>query len=135
MRAVALDFDQRKLIEWDAPAPLITAQDQVLFQVEEVGVCGTDRELASFVLGRPPEGESRLVIGHEALGRVLAIGPAVRFIRPGDWVVPMIRRPCPAGCPSCARRRADLCTTGAYTERGIYGLHGYFCELAVDAER
>ncbi|HTM49004.1 MAG TPA: alcohol dehydrogenase catalytic domain-containing protein [Bryobacteraceae bacterium] len=135
MRAVALDFNERRLIEWDAPAPRILRQDEVLFQVEEVGVCGTDRELALFHLGHPPEGESRLVIGHEAFGRVRATGSAVRSFQPGDCVVPMIRRRCPAVCPSCARGRFDLCTTGQYGERGIYGLHGYFCELAVDSER
>jgi threonine dehydrogenase-like Zn-dependent dehydrogenase len=106
-----------------------------LFRVDEVGVCGTDRELASFRLGYPPEGESFLVLGHEATGRVIEVGAAVTSLRPGDCVVPMIRRACSPSCPCCARRRSDLCVSGKYRERGIFGLHGYFCEMAVDSEQ
>jgi len=135
MRAVALDFEQRALLEREVHAPKIAQDDQVLFRVEEVGVCGTDRELALFHRGYPPEGESFLVLGHEATGRVIEVGGAVTSLRPGDCVVPMIRRGCSPPCSCCARRRTDLCVSGNYRERGIFGLHGYFCEMAVDSER
>ncbi len=135
MRAVTLDFEERRLVERDVAAPSIEAEDQVLFRVQEVGVCGTDRELAAFRLGYPPGGERSLVLGHEASGRVVETGRAVTRFRAGDCVVPMIRRPCFPPCSSCIRQRNDLCLTGRYTERGIFGRHGYFCELAVDAER
>jgi threonine dehydrogenase-like Zn-dependent dehydrogenase len=135
VRAVGLDFEQRRLIERDVPEPAIREENEVLFRVEEVGVCGTDRELASFYRGYPPEGESFLVLGHEARGRVIAIGAGVTSLRVGDSVVPMIRRGCAPACSCCARRRSDLCLSGNYNERGIFGLHGYFCEMAVDAEQ
>jgi threonine dehydrogenase-like Zn-dependent dehydrogenase len=135
MRAVALDFARRALLEREIPEPRIARDDQVLFRVEEVGVCGTDRELASFRLGYPPDGESFLVLGHEAAGRVVEVGAAVASLRRGDCVVPMIRRGCSPLCACCARRRSDLCVSGNYRERGIFGLHGYFCEMAVDSER
>jgi threonine dehydrogenase-like Zn-dependent dehydrogenase len=135
MRAVTLDFARRALMEREVRAPQIARDDQVLFRVEEVGVCGTDRELASFRLGYPPEGESFLVLGHEAIGRVIEVGAAVTSLRAGDCVVPMIRRGCSPPCPCCARRRSDLCVSGNYRERGIFGLHGYFCEMAVDSEQ
>jgi threonine dehydrogenase-like Zn-dependent dehydrogenase len=66
---------------------------------------------------------------------VIQTGGLVTSLRVGDCVVPMIRRGCAPPCPCCARRRADLCVSGNYRERGIFGLHGYFCELAVDAEQ
>ena len=135
MRAVALDFEQRLLLEREIGAPAIARDDEVLFRVEQVGVCGTDRELALFHRGYPPDGESFLVLGHEAAGRVIEVGVAVTSLRPGDCVVPMIRRECSPPCPCCARRRSDLCVSGNYRERGIFGLHGYFCEMAVDSER
>jgi threonine dehydrogenase-like Zn-dependent dehydrogenase len=135
MRAVALDFERRALMEREVPVPEIARDDHVLFRVEEVGVCGTDRELALFRLGYPPDGESILVLGHEAAGRVIEVGAGVTSLRPGDCVVPMIRRECSPPCPCCARRRSDLCVSGNYRERGIFGLHGYFCETAVDSER
>jgi glucose 1-dehydrogenase len=132
MRAVVLDYEQRALAEREAPPPAITRPDEVLFRVEEVGVCGTDRELASFRIGYPPEGERCLVLGHEALGTVLEAGPEAAHLRPGDLVVPMVRRPCRPACRSCLRGRADLCLTGKCTERGIFGAHGFFSEQAVE---
>lgn len=135
MRAVGLDYGSRRLATWSMPPPRVVLDDHVLFEIHEIGVCGTDRELALFHFGYPPEGQERLVLGHEALGRVLAVGQAVKSLQPGDWVTPMVRRPCSPPCPSCARDRRDLCTTFQYTERGIFGENGYFCELAVDRER
>ena len=73
-----------------------------------------------------------MILGHEAAGEVLACGEAVTGFRPGDHVVPMVRRGCSPPCPSCASGRRDLCITGKYTERGIFGAHGYFAEFAVD---
>lgn len=73
-----------------------------------------------------------MVLGHEAAGEVVACGPAVTALRPGDNVVPMVRRACAPPCVRCAAGRRDLCLTGRYTERGIFGAHGYFAEFAVD---
>lgn len=133
MRAVALDYEHRQLTRRELPAPQPAADDQVLFRVQEVGVCGTDRALAGFRLGFPPAGEPFLVLGHEALGQVVEVGPAATTLRPGDWVVPMVRRPCRPPCPACARGRRDLCVSGKSLERGIFGLHGYFTEYALDS--
>ncbi len=132
MRAIGLDYERKQLVETRIPAPERRGSDEVLFRVHEVGVCGTDRELAAFRLGYPPAGESFLVLGHEALGRVEEVGTGVRGLQRGDWVVPMIRRACSPPCPSCARGRRDLCVSGRAPERGIFGWHGYFTEWAVD---
>jgi threonine dehydrogenase-like Zn-dependent dehydrogenase len=117
----------------DLPSPADLKPDEVIFRVSEIGVCGTDRELARFRFGAPPVGETRLILGHEALGQVRVAGSAVEGLKPGDWVAPMIRRACSPPCRSCAAQRPDLCMTGRYGERGIMGLHGYFTSLAVDA--
>ncbi len=134
MRAVTLDYHDRRLYKREMPEPAIAKSSQVLFRILEAGVCGTDRELANFRLGSPPEGESQLILGHEALGQVIATGDAVSTIKAGDLVVPMVRRACAPACISCARNRRDLCVTGNYRERGIVGAHGYFAEFAVDDE-
>jgi threonine dehydrogenase-like Zn-dependent dehydrogenase len=132
MRSLVLDLEHRRLEELELPEPLVRGDRDVLFRVQEVGVCGTDRELVSFRLPWREGDASAIVIGHEALGQVLETGTAVDGIRPGDWVVPMIRRPCAGDCPPCSSARPDLCVTGGYTERGIFGLDGYFSEFAVD---
>jgi glucose 1-dehydrogenase len=134
MKALALDFEARTLGWSELDPPDFIGHSEVLYRVHEVGVCGTDRALASFAFGAPPAGETRLVLGHEALGQVMNTGKGVRTLNHGDWVVPMVRRACKVPCSSCARGRRDLCTTGKYTERGILGLHGYFTERAIDAE-
>lgn len=134
MRALALDFETRTLGWRDTAGPSFSGAREVLFRVHEVGVCGTDRALAAFQLGKAPQGETHLVLGHEALGQVIDVGAGVETLNRGDWVVPTVRRACQPACRSCKRGRRDLCTSGRYTERGIFGLHGYFTERAVDHE-
>jgi threonine dehydrogenase-like Zn-dependent dehydrogenase len=134
MRAAGLDYEFQALVEREMPEPRPCAAGEVLLRVREVGVCGTDRELASFSFGFPPAGESFLVLGHEAVAQVVEAGPEVKTLCRGDWVAPMVRRSCSPPCPSCARGRRDLCVSGKALERGIFGLHGYFAEYAVDAE-
>lgn len=134
MRAVVVDYESRRLEKRDVREPAITATNQALIQVHQAGVCGTDREIASFRIAFPPPGESYLTIGHEAVAQVLETGRDVKNVAPGDWVAPIVRRPCPA-CSACASGRADLCLSGKYRERGIVAAHGYFTELAVDDSR
>lgn len=134
MKAVALNYADRTLIEKQVPEPVLQDEKDVLFQVREVGICGTDRDLASFRLLFPSQKKDFLVLGHECMGEVLQTGPEVNSVRPGDFVVPIVRRPCSLPCRWCATARRDLCSTGNYTERGIIGAHGYFTELAVDTE-
>lgn len=64
-----------------------------------------------------------------------AVGSGVTNFSAGDWVVPMVRRPCNGPCKPCADGRTDLCATGDYVERGIVRMHGYFTDFAVDEPR
>lgn len=131
MRAAGLDFERKTFSTFNLPDPDSPGPDEALVRVRQVGICGTDRELARFAIGSPPQGESRLALGHEALGEVIECGSASGLKR-GDWVVPAVRRSCSPPCPSCARGRRDLCQTGAALERGIFGLHGYMADYALD---
>jgi threonine dehydrogenase-like Zn-dependent dehydrogenase len=136
MRAVAVFPSDKVLKIVDHPEPGFEGDDDVLLQVLDVGICGTDREIARFEYGSPPAGSPYLVVGHESLGRVLRVGPAVTRVRPGDLVVTMVRRPCDRpDCRACTRGRQDFCFTGEFTERGIRGRHGFMTERVVDRER
>jgi len=132
MRSVAADFQSRRLLERNIAEPPPPAAGQVLLRIAAVGVCGTDRDISSFTLGEAPAGDGYLVIGHEALAQVVECGPGVGSVAAGDWVVPMIRRPCAALCDQCASGHRDLCTTLQFSERGIWRAHGYFTEYAID---
>ncbi len=132
MRALALNYDSRLLEYCDVPEPGEPGANEVLLEILEVGVCGTDRDLAQFSFGAPPKGETRLILGHEALARVRAVGSSVSKVKPGDLVVPRVRHGCLPACQSCGSNRNDLCLTGGYKERGIMGLHGFFAPLALE---
>jgi len=105
--------------------PSTVSASEVPVRVLEVGVCGTDREIAAGHFGVAPDGEELLVLGHEALGIVEREGHG--FSR-GDLVSATVRRSC-GRCLACAEGAPDSCLSGAYSERGITRLHGYAREL------
>ncbi|HEU4648383.1 MAG TPA: glucose 1-dehydrogenase [Gemmatimonadales bacterium] len=99
----------------------------VLVEAIAVGVCGTDVEIVEGRYGWPPPGRTRLVLGHESLGRVLDPGPTSEF-RKGDLVAGLVRRPDPVPCPNCAVGEPDMCRNGQYTERGIKQIDGFMSD-------
>lgn len=136
MKALAV-FPERRVIEViDTAEPAAPGARQVLLRPLEVGVCGTDKEIAAFRYGAPPQGSEYLIIGHEALAEVLEVGSEVEGLAPGELVVPMVRRPCSHRfCPACRQGRQDFCYTGDYSECGIKGIQGFACERTLqDAE-
>jgi L-iditol 2-dehydrogenase len=124
MRALLLDAE-RHLSLVAAPIPALERPDDVLVRVRAVGVCGSDLHGYLGVTGRriPP-----LVMGHEATGDVVAVGPAVRGLRPGDRVATNTIaacgrcRPCLAGERSlCEHRRIlGMDAPGAYAEYVVW---------------
>ena len=136
MKAVAVFPASRQVKIIEQEDPQLTAPDQVMLRMLDVGICGTDKEICTFEYGTPPAGDEHLVIGHEALAEVAAAGPAVERLQVGDLVVPSVRRPCPhPGCLACRSGHQDYCYTGDFSERGIKEAHGYMAEYAVDHER
>src|SRR5215469_8914294 len=133
MKAVAVFPKTRELKLIDVDEPHIERPPQVKVRMLEVGICGTDKEICRFEYGAPPEGSDYLIIGHESLGEVVEVGPAVTDLKAGDLVVTMVRRPCPhLECRPCRAGHQDFCSTGDFTERGIKGRHGFMAEYIVD---
>jgi len=99
----------------------------VLVEAMAVGVCGTDIEMVAGKYGWAPPGKSRLVLGHESLGRVVDTGPS-SSLRTGDLVAGIVRRPDPVPCPNCAVGEWDMCRNGQYTERGIKQIDGFMSQ-------
>jgi threonine dehydrogenase-like Zn-dependent dehydrogenase len=104
----------------------------VLVRVLRVGVDGTDKEINAAEYGAAPAGYDFLVIGHEGFGQVEAVGPNVRFLRPGDFVVATVRRPGSSLYDAIGLQ--DMTTDSEYFERGINLRHGYLTEHYVEDE-
>ena len=133
MKAIAIIPGTKTPRLVDRPEPSITSPHDVKMKTIRVGICGTDREEASGGRARAPDGQQDLVIGHEMLGRVLETGKSVTRVKPGDFAVFTVRRGC-RECVSCNAGRPDMCETGRYRERGIWGLDGYQTERVVDSD-
>lgn len=79
----------------DPPGP-----GEVLVTLRASGVCHTDAD--SLRWGRP------LILGHEGAGDVLAVGPGVTHIQPGDRVLLNWAIPC-GRCFQCTRGKENIC--------------------------
>ncbi len=133
MKAVAI-FPHRRALELiEVEPPRLMRPADVLLRMLDVGICGTDKEIAGFHYGTSPQGSDYLIMGHESLGEVIEVGRDVSGLEPGDLVVPTVRRPCAQStCRACRSGQQDFCSTGEFTERGIKEAHGYLAELVVE---
>jgi threonine dehydrogenase-like Zn-dependent dehydrogenase len=119
---------------FDLPKPEISQLDEVLVRVKEAGVDGTDFNMVKHNLQDIVEGRDEIVMGHEMVGVVEAVGGGVKSVAPGDPVVMTVRRGCGI-CQPCLHNQSDMCMTGLYTERGIHKRDGFFTEFVVDQEQ
>src|SRR5512140_606508 len=123
MKAIANTTNTSELKLVERPEPELAGDDEVKMRVLRVGICGTDREEAAGGRSRAPAGQKELVLGHEMFGQVVEVGKNVRRVKPGDHAVFTVRRGC-GKCLPCKMNRPDMCLTGLYHERGIWGLDG-----------
>jgi L-iditol 2-dehydrogenase len=98
----------RKIELADVPEPVLQRPDDVLLQIDRVGVCGSDvhyyleGRIGNQVLHYPA------TLGHECSGTVLETGPAVQRLQPGDRVAVDPAFPC-GECDQCLSGRAHTC--------------------------
>jgi len=134
MKAIAIVPNTTEIRLVDRPEPQISAPDEVKLRILRVGICGTDREETAGGRSKAPAGQNELIIGHEMFGQVVDVGQAVSRVQHGDYAVFTVRRGC-GDCMPCRMNRSDMCQTGNYHERGIWGLDGYQTEFVVDKEQ
>ena len=114
MRAAVFRGDGVIALE-DVPEPRVEAGDDVIIDVEACGICGTDLQILNVPPGHPAD--AGVVMGHEFIGRVAAVGAdaagAGAGLRVGQRVTvdpdPKcgVCGPCRAGRPaSCENVRA-----------------------------
>jgi len=105
-----------RMQSFDLPPP---GEGEVLVRVTHAGVCGSDLHMAS---GEDPRTPLPIVLGHEGVGEVAAVGGEKRSLdgRPLEAGQPVLwNRGVVCGrCFFCTRGEAHLCP-----ERFVYGIH------------
>jgi len=128
MRAMVLEAQHQslKLRNISVPEP---APEQVLIRVSACGVCRTDLHVCDADLTEP---KLPLVLGHEIIGRVAALGASVDQFEVGQRVgVPWLGHTC-GRCRYCSKGRENLCAEARFTG---YQLDGGYAEYTVADHR
>lgn len=122
--AVVEQFGKPLLLqEWDIPTPL---PGQILVKTEACGVCHTDLHAATG--DWPLKPKLPFIPGHEAIGRVAAVGAGVTIVKEGDRVgVPWLYSAC-GHCEYCLAAWETVC---ASAEFGGYTKNGGFAEYLI----
>src|SRR5436190_5687754 len=105
MRAAVYEGGGRLVVR-DVADP-VPGADEVVIEVEACGICGSDVQIISVPPGHPST--PPVVIGHEFVGRVRAVGSAVADVAVGLRVVCDPDPKCGA-CESCRAGRPANCT-------------------------
>ena len=105
--------DEIFLVDKPVPQP---AAAEVLVRIDAVAICATDLEILRHGVPAMVEGglpfNKNFTIGHEYMGTVVKLGPAVDEYRIGDRITVEVH----AGCGRCER-----CRQGMYTSCLNYG--------------
>jgi len=115
--AAVVAFGQPLVLqEWDIPTP---GPGQILVQTEACGVCHTD--VHAWHGDWPVKPKPPFIPGHEAIGRVVALGNGVTAVKLGDRVgVPWLYSAC-GHCEFCLQAWETVCAEakfGGYTQNG-----------------
>ncbi len=118
-----------KLDYQDRAVPTVARPDDVLLRVEASGICGTDLNILAVPAAH--KAKHGIVIGHEGVARVAAIGSGVNSLAVGDRVVIANRLTC-GDCAYCRRGLDNQCTN--YQTIGTT-LDGTFAPFVVAPQR
>ncbi len=88
----------------DVPDPRIDRPGDAIIQVVRTNICGSDLHMYE---GRTDMEPGR-VLGHENMGRVVEVGPAVDQVKVGDMVCVPFNIAC-GHCQNCERGLTDYC--------------------------
>ena len=111
MRAVRWAGPDAVRVEEVEP-PGLQEPDDAILRVSTSAICGSDLHLYH---GKLPKVHPGTIIGHEFMGTVEAVGPAVRMHRPGDRCLAAMY----TACGRCAR-----CLAGQQQRCGRYAMFG-----------
>ena len=94
---------------WESvPDPTIQEPTDVVVKIDSTTICGTDLHILK---GDVPEVRPGTILGHEAVGTVVAAGAAVTTVAEGDRVLVSCITSC-GRCRFCKEAKYGLCTGG-----------------------
>ncbi len=128
MRAMLLEIPGQPLQLRTLPVPR-PGRGQMLIRVRACGVCRTDLHIVD---GELPDPKLPLVIGHEIVGDVAALGEGVDRFQPGQRVgVPWLGYT-DGACDYCRAGQENLCDHPRFTG---YTIDGGYAEYTVSDQR
>jgi len=94
---------------WDTvPDPSILAPTDAIVEITTSTICGTDLHILK---GDVPTVQPGTILGHEAVGRIVAVGAAVTTVAAGERVLVSCISSC-GRCRFCKQARYGLCIGG-----------------------
>ncbi|MEI9899453.1 MAG: zinc-dependent alcohol dehydrogenase family protein [Hyphomicrobium sp.] len=109
MKALIYQGPGKKAFE-DRPKPEIKAPTDAIVKITKTTICGTDLHILK---GDVATCEPGRILGHEGVGIVEKVGPAVTTFKPGDHVLISCISAC-GKCNYCRKQMYSHCTTGGW---------------------
>jgi len=109
MKALVYVGTSKKSLE-ERPKPAITAPTDAIVRITKTTICGTDLHILK---GDLPSCRPGRILGHEGVGIVDSVGPAVTVFKPGDHVLISCVSAC-GTCVYCRKQMYSHCTTGGW---------------------
>jgi alcohol dehydrogenase len=109
MKAFVYRGPGKKALE-ERPKPEITASTDAIVKIVKTTICGTDLHILK---GDVPTCQPGRILGHEGVGIVDQVGPAVTAFKPGDRVLISCISAC-GKCEYCRKQMYSHCTTGGW---------------------
>src|SRR3984957_19849407 len=109
MKAFVYGGPGKKALE-QRPRPEIIAPTDAIVKIVKTTICGTDLHILK---GDVPTCQPGRILGHEGVGIVDKVGPAVTVFKPGDRVLISCVSAC-GKCVYCRKQRASPRATGGW---------------------
>ena len=125
MKAFVYLGPAKKALE-DRPKPEIRAPTDAIVKITKTTICGTDLHILK---GDVRSCQPGRILGHEGVGIVDQVGPAVTAFKQGDRVIISCVSAC-GKCVYCRKLMYSHCTTGGWIlGNSIDGTHAEFVRI------
>jgi len=109
MKALVYLGPKEKAVQ-ERPMPVISAPTDAIVKMTLTTICGTDLHILK---GDVPTCQPGRILGHEGVGVVHSVGPAVTAFKAGDHVLISCVSAC-GKCVNCRKQMYSHCTTGGW---------------------